>query len=72
MVKTHLKEFKNLNKDFLSEPDIVLKTTHFSLIYEPKTKIFEAVYPGKIQMVTAEGDKGQKQRLEFMLKRHFP
>ena len=23
-------------------------------------------------MVTAEGDKGQKQRLEFMLKRHFP
>ena len=50
----------------------VLRTTHFCLIYEPKTKHFEAVYPGKVQLITAEGIKGQKQALGFMLKRHFP
>ena len=72
LVKDHLPEFQYLNKEVLRGPEVALKTTHFCLVYEPKLKIFEAVYPGKIQQVTLEGNKGQKQALGFMLKRHFP
>ena len=72
LVQANIHQFQDRNQDFLQDPDIVLRTTHFCLIYEPKTKHYEAVYPGKVQQVTAEGIKGQKQALGFMLKRHFP
>ena len=33
LIKTHIKEFQDLNKEFLQEPDVVLNTTHFSLLF---------------------------------------
>ena len=72
LVHDNIHQFQDRNQDWLQDPDVVLRTTHFCLIYETKTKHYVAVYPGKIQQITAEGIKGQKHALGFMLKRHFP